>query len=76
MRLASDVAHTAVMSDLPVSDVPDRPATWENEVVGEATELVGKALHNEQAEQEGEDRKHIAHEVHERYEQEHGHHHP
>lgn len=53
------------------ADGPDeRPATWENEVVGEAKELIGRATGDDELEEEGEEQKEIAHEVHEEYEEE------
>jgi uncharacterized protein YjbJ (UPF0337 family) len=47
----------------------ERPATWENELVGEAKELAGRALGNKEMEEEGEEQIEIAHEVHEEYEE-------
>lgn len=55
--------------------VEERPATWENVVVGEATELAGKALRDEELTEQGEDQVEIAHEVHEEYEDERHHKH-
>ena len=55
-------------------DGPDeRPATWENELVGEAKELAGRALGNKELEEEGEEQVEIAHEVHAEYEDKHHH---
>ena len=42
----------------------ESPATWENVVVGKAKEIVGRALHDEELEEEGEEQEEIAHEVH------------
>ena len=55
----------------PEAEVPESPATWENVVVGELKEVVGKALRNETLAEEGEEQKEIAHEVREEYEDEH-----
>ena len=63
--------HTSPMSDLPEVDVPESPATWENVVVGEATELVGRVLHDRKLIDEGDEQKDIAREVREKYETEH-----
>lgn len=54
----------------PESEVPERPATWENVVVGKATEMVGRALRKDEMVEEGEEQTEIAHEVHEEYEDE------
>ena len=52
-------------------DAPEEsPATWENVVVGEAKELVGRALGDEELAEEGEEQAEIAHEVREEYEEE------
>jgi uncharacterized protein YjbJ (UPF0337 family) len=48
----------------------ERPATWENVVVGEAKELLGHAIRDKELVDEGEDQVEIAHEVHEEYEDE------
>ena len=48
----------------------ERPATWENVVVGEAKEFVGKVLGAKDLEDEGEDQVETAHEVHDDYEAE------
>ena len=57
----------------PVEERPEeRPATWENVVVGEAKELAGRALGNDELAEEGEEQVAIAHEVHDEYEEEHG----
>ena len=50
----------------------DRPATWENVVVGRAKEAVGHALHDEEFAEEGEEQAEVAHEVHEEYEDQDG----
>ena len=48
----------------------ERPATWENVVVGEAKEVVGRATGNDELEEEGEEQVEIAHEVRKEYEDE------
>jgi uncharacterized protein YjbJ (UPF0337 family) len=50
--------------------VEERPATWENVVVGEAKELAGRALGNDELAEEGEEQVAIAREVHDEYDQE------
>jgi uncharacterized protein YjbJ (UPF0337 family) len=50
--------------------VPQPPATWENLVVGEAKEVAGRMLKNEELAEAGEEQKEIAHEVHEEYKDE------
>ena len=57
------------MSDLG-DEVPEAPATWENVVVGEAKKVAGRALHDEELAEEGEEQKEAAHEVREEYEEE------
>ena len=52
-------------------EVPDSPATWENVVVGEVKEAIGRVLHNDALEDEGKEQAEIAHEVREEYEEEH-----
>jgi uncharacterized protein YjbJ (UPF0337 family) len=52
---------------------PDEsPATWENAVVGEAKELIGRAIGSEALAEEGEEQLEIAHEVRKEYEDEKG----
>jgi uncharacterized protein YjbJ (UPF0337 family) len=51
-------------------EVEERPATWENVVVGEAKELAGRAIGNDELAEEGEEQAEIAHEVHDEYERE------
>jgi uncharacterized protein YjbJ (UPF0337 family) len=51
----------------------ERPATWENEVVGEAKELLGRAVGDKELAQEGEDQAEIARQVHDEYEEKHEH---
>lgn len=41
----------------------DDPATWENVVVGKAKEVIGRAIGDEDLEEEGEDQQEVAHEV-------------
>jgi uncharacterized protein YjbJ (UPF0337 family) len=45
----------------------DRPATWENEIVGEAKELLGRAIGDKELAEQGEEQVEIAHEVREEY---------
>lgn len=45
----------------------ERPATWENAVVGEAKELAGRAIGNEELAEEGEEQEEVAREVREEY---------
>ena len=45
----------------------ERPATWENEVVGEVKELLGRAVGNKELAEEGEEQVEIAREVREEY---------
>lgn len=52
-------------------EVPESPATWENVVVGEAKEVAGRLLHNDELTEDGEEQKEIAHEVREEYREEH-----
>lgn len=47
--------------------VEERPATWENEVVGEAKKLAGHALRDDELAEEGEDQVEVAQEVHDEY---------
>ena len=49
----------------------ERPATWENKLVGEVKGLVGRALGDKQLTEEGEEQEEIADEVHEEYKHEH-----
>ncbi len=58
------------MSDLN-AEVPESPATWENVVVGEAKEVAGRALHNDELTEAGGEQKEIAHEMREEYDEEH-----
>ncbi|PZS27430.1 MAG: hypothetical protein DLM58_18855 [Pseudonocardiales bacterium] len=58
------------MSDLN-DEVPESPATWENVVVGEAKEVAGRALHDDELTEQGEEQKQIAHQVREEYDEEH-----
>ncbi|SHH42041.1 hypothetical protein SAMN05443575_3821 [Jatrophihabitans endophyticus] len=48
----------------------ERPATWENVVVGKAKEVVGHATGDAELAREGEDQEQTAHEVRDEY---HGH---
>jgi uncharacterized protein YjbJ (UPF0337 family) len=49
----------------------ERPATWENEVVGEAKKLTGHAIRDKELAEEGEEQVEIAHEVREEYREKH-----
>ena len=51
----------------------ERPATWENVVVGEAKEMLGRVTHDDELTEEGEDQVEAAHEVREEYREEHEH---
>jgi uncharacterized protein YjbJ (UPF0337 family) len=45
-------------------DGPDEdPATWENVVVGKAKQVIGRAIGDDELEEEGEDQEEVAHEV-------------
>ena len=54
-------------------DVPESPATWENEVVGKAKHLLGHVLGNEELAEQGAEQDEIAHEVREEFREEHEH---
>ena len=45
----------------------DRPATWENELVGELKKLTGRAIRDKELADEGEEQAEIAREVREEY---------
>jgi uncharacterized protein YjbJ (UPF0337 family) len=49
----------------------DQPATWENEVVGEIKEFVGRVIGNKALAEEGEEQVETAHEVREEYHEKH-----
>jgi uncharacterized protein YjbJ (UPF0337 family) len=49
----------------------ERPATWENEVVGEAKKLTGHVIGDKELAEEGEEQLEIAHEVREEYREKH-----
>jgi uncharacterized protein YjbJ (UPF0337 family) len=51
-------------------EVEDSPATWENVLVGQAKEFVGRVVGNEELAEEGEDQTEVAHEVRDEYEEE------
>ena len=59
------------MADESDEPVPESPATWENVVVGEVKEAVGRVLHDDSLTEEGDDQKEIAHEVRAEYQDEH-----
>lgn len=54
----------------------DQPATWENRVVGEIKEFVGRAIGNKALAEEGEEQVETAHEVREEYHEKHHHEEP
>jgi uncharacterized protein YjbJ (UPF0337 family) len=54
----------------------ERPATWENEVVGEVKELAGRVIGNKELTDEGEEQVELAHQVHEEYRAKHRHEQP
>ena len=49
----------------------ERPATWENLVVGEAKELFGRVTGDKELAEEGEEQIEVAHEVREEFREEH-----
>ena len=51
--------------------VPESPATWENVLVGEAKEIIGHAVGNDELAEQGEEQVEIAHEVREEFREEH-----
>lgn len=51
-------------------EVPESPATWENVVAGEAKEVVGHVIGDDELVEEGKEQVEIAHEVREEYESE------
>jgi uncharacterized protein YjbJ (UPF0337 family) len=55
------------------NEVPESPATWENEVVGKAKEALGHVLHNDDLVEEGGEQDEVAHEVREEYRRERDH---
>ena len=57
--------------ELEEDGVPESPATWENVAVGKAKEIFGKAIHDEELAEEGEEQEEIAHEVRDEYRREH-----
>ena len=46
-----------------IHEATEAPATWENVAVGEAKEVAGHLMHNEELAEEGEEQVKIAHEV-------------
>lgn len=52
-------------------DPSESPATWENVVVGEAKEVVGKITGDDELVEEGHEQVDIAHHVREEYKEEH-----
>jgi uncharacterized protein YjbJ (UPF0337 family) len=51
----------------------ERPATWENIVVGELKEALGRATGDKSVAEAGEEQVEIAHEVREEFREEHDH---
>jgi uncharacterized protein YjbJ (UPF0337 family) len=49
----------------------EKPATWENIVVGKAKEAVGRVIGDEELVTEGEDQEEVAHEVRSEFESHH-----
>jgi uncharacterized protein YjbJ (UPF0337 family) len=49
-------------------EADEAPATWENELVGEAKKIVGRAIGDDGLTEAGEEQVEIAHEVREEYE--------
>lgn len=49
----------------------ERPATWENEFVGEVKEFAGRAFGNKELAEEGEEQVEIAHKLREEYKDKH-----
>jgi uncharacterized protein YjbJ (UPF0337 family) len=52
-------------------DQPEKPATWENIVVGKAKEAIGRVIGDEELAAEGEEQDEVAHQVRAEYENEH-----
>jgi uncharacterized protein YjbJ (UPF0337 family) len=52
-------------------DQPEKPATWENIIVGKTKETIGRAIGDEELATEGEDQEKVAHEVRSEFESEH-----
>jgi uncharacterized protein YjbJ (UPF0337 family) len=52
-------------------EVPEAPATWENVVVGEAKEVLGHVVRNDDLVEEGHEQVDAAHEAREKYKEEH-----
>ena len=69
--VALNAVNLACMADGDDDEVPERPATWENVVTGEAKHLLGEAIGDEELAEEGDEQKEIAHEVHSEYDREH-----
>lgn len=64
-------AHTGVMDDR--DDEPlDSPATWENVVVGEVKEVVGRIIGDDELAETGEEQVEVAHEVREKFDESRG----
>lgn len=57
-------------SEEPSEEPSESPATWENVVVGEAKEIVGRAFRDDEVVEEGAEQVQIAHEVREEYDDE------
>lgn len=57
-------------SDEPTDEPTESPATWENIIIGELKEVIGKAVHDKKFVEEGEEQVEIAHHVREEYREE------
>ena len=51
--------------------VPERPATWENVLVGKAKEAVGHVVRDDDLIEEGAEQEEVAHEVREEFREDH-----
>ena len=60
-----------VTEELREIGVPESPATWENEVVGKATEALGHLIGDKKLVEAGEEQDEIAHDVRAEYRREH-----
>lgn len=52
-------------------DQPEKPATWENIVVGKAKEAIGRAIGDEELAAGGEEQEKVAHQVRSEFRNEH-----
>jgi uncharacterized protein YjbJ (UPF0337 family) len=70
-----DEPNTGTEAETPEADqATDEPSTWENVVVGEVKEALGRIFHNEELAESGKEQVETAHEVREEYREEHEHH--